>query len=72
MANKGLQPVCLFLATFPSITCVVVVTVRVWMRTRAKLFGLGRFDSTGKREEAELTHVLNRRHTFSTGNSKRS
>lgn len=41
MADKGLQPVCLFLAVFPSLLCIVIVSVRLWTRARKKLFGLG-------------------------------
>jgi hypothetical protein len=55
MASKGLQPVCLFLAIFPSVLCVILVSIRVWTRTRKKLFGLGECPSIMSVKRKKLT-----------------
>jgi hypothetical protein len=42
MVNKGLQPLCLFLAIFPSVCCVVIVAMRMTMRVRKGRTGIGK------------------------------
>lgn len=42
MANNGLQPVNLFLAIFPSVVCVALVSIRIWMRSKQRLLGVGK------------------------------
>lgn len=58
MVDQGLQPTALFLAIFPSILCVVIVSVRVWMRWRKKLLGIGKFDVAIQEPITELTGSL--------------
>lgn len=43
MANKGLQPVNLFLAIFPSVCCVMIVSVRIVLRLKGGRLGVGEF-----------------------------
>ena len=42
MANNGLQPVNFFLAIFPSVVCVALVSIRIWMRSKQRLLGVGK------------------------------
>ncbi|KAF2127168.1 hypothetical protein P153DRAFT_344544 [Dothidotthia symphoricarpi CBS 119687] len=41
MVNTGLQPVCLFIAIFPSALCVLIVSIRVWTRLKKRQYGIG-------------------------------
>jgi hypothetical protein len=66
MANKGLQPVCLFLAIFPSIFCVGLVAIRIFMRLRKDKLGIGKPINTPRfvlvMNRMLITHY--RRHIF--------
>jgi hypothetical protein len=42
MVSNGLQPVNLLLAIFPSVVCVALVSIRIWMRTKQRLLGIGK------------------------------
>jgi hypothetical protein len=50
MVDRGLQPLCVFLAVFPGVFSVFIVGLRIWIRVKSKQYGIGKL--------AEEPHLL--------------